>query len=63
MPPKRERRRSWFDPSVKTNRKGAYTVLEETKGQKFEDGKFVDNFESAAENLKKYSASISKKSN
>ena len=53
--------RARFSPTS-TNSKVEHPPLEETKGHKFEEVKFASNFESAADNLKNFSANISKRS-
>jgi hypothetical protein len=53
--------RARFSPTS-TKSKVEHPPLEETKGHKFEEVKFANNFDSAAENLKTFSANISKKS-
>ena len=53
--------RARFSPTS-TKSKVEHPPLEETKGHKFEEVKFANNFDSAAENLKTFSANISKRS-
>ena len=53
--------RARFSPTS-TKPKVDHSPLGETKGHKFEEVKFANNFECAAENLKTFSANISKRS-
>jgi len=53
--------RARFSPTS-TKSKVDHSPLEETKGHKFEEVKFANNFDSVAENIKIFSANISKRS-
>jgi hypothetical protein len=53
--------RARFSPTS-TKTKVEHSPLVETKGHKFEEVKFANNFEGAADNLKIFSANISKRS-
>jgi len=54
-------KRPRFDPELKVDGFKAFTTLEETKGEKFEQVQFADR-ESAVETIKNFSANISLRS-